>query len=119
MPNPILDSKQLSQANDLLADIRAKLEQLAQGSPHLLFAYRRKIAKMLIYDERSGPNERRKLKRLKALEQKGLCWQCCETLPPSYNVLDRIHAIEGYTPENTHLICEKCDRETQRARGYR
>lgn len=119
MPNPILSKAQLEQANELLTRVRAELTVLSDGDPALLFAYRRKVAKMLIYDERSGPNERRKLKKLKLLEQHGLCAFCAEPLPPTYNVLDRTHAVDGYTMENTRLICETCDRHIQQERGFR
>jgi hypothetical protein len=32
--------------------------------------------------------------------------------------LDRLVASEGYTPANTRLICERCDREVQAERRY-
>ena len=119
MPNPILTKDELIKANELLDRIRQELVLLSAGDPERLFAYRRKIAKMLVYDERSGPNERRKLKAAKVLEQRGLCATCAQALPASYNVLDRLAAIGGYTAENTRLICEACDRQTQVSRGYR
>jgi hypothetical protein len=118
MPNPVLDKEQLAKANDLLNHIREELRKLSGDDPQLLFAYRRKIAKMLVYDERSGPNERRKLKALKRIEQDGLCPECRDALPVSYAVLDRASAIDGYTPTNTRLICEKCDRAVQISRRY-
>ncbi len=119
MANPILTADQLIRANELLDEMRGKIRSLASDDPGLIFAYRRKIAKMLVYDERSGPNERRKLKASKHLEQNGLCDVCKQTLPASYNVLDRIAAIDGYTPENTRLICQPCDRRIQTERHYR
>ncbi|CAN5118111.1 hypothetical protein BH10PLA2_BH10PLA2_00130 [soil metagenome] len=119
MPNPILTAEQLEKANELLTSIRADLAALAGGDPDLLFAYRRKVAKMLTYDERSGPNERRKLKRVKTKEQNGLCPVCEKPLPPTYNVLDRFNAPDGYTVANTRLICEPCDRAIQQERGFR
>lgn len=119
MPNPILDKNQLAKANELLERVRQELQTLAEGDPNLMFAYRRKVAKMLVYDERSGPTERRKLKAAKRLEQSGRCAACTKPLPPSYNVLDRLTAVAGYTPENTRLICESCDRATQVERGYK
>jgi hypothetical protein len=119
LPNPTLNKDQLAKANDLLERLRTDLLGLAESDPNLLFAYRRKVAKMLVYDERSGPNERRKLKSLKRIEQDGLCAECKQALPPSYNVLDRKAAIDGYTPDNTRLICEPCDRAIQVRRGYK
>ena len=87
MPNPILTKDEQVKANELLTRIRQELAELADGDAERLFAYRRKIAKMLVYDERSGPNERRKLKALKRIEQDGFCAACSRPLPPSYNVL--------------------------------
>jgi UTP:GlnB (protein PII) uridylyltransferase len=56
MPNRNLTSDELKRANALLADIRERLDSLAAGDPLLLFAYRRKVAKELGYDER-GRNQ--------------------------------------------------------------
>lgn len=119
MANPILTSEQLGTANKLLDEIRGEISKLAGGDPALLFVFRRKIAKELVYDERSGPNERRKLKMIKRTEQQGLCAHCHNELPKSYNVLDRLVAFDGYTEANTRLICEACDRNIQAERGYR
>ena len=91
---------------------------LSNGDLELLFALRRKIAKELTYDERSKPMERRKLKIAKRLEQGGLCAVCKRDLPPTYNVLDRFRAVDGYIAANTRLICETCDRSVQASRGY-
>lgn len=118
MPNRKLELDELELARALLKDIRERLAALAAGDAELLFAYRRKIAKELGYDERSGPMARRKLKTQKRKEQGGLCARCREELPEKYVVLDRIAASKGYTPENTRLICEKCDREVQAERRY-
>ena len=62
-----------------------------------------KIAKELVYLERSKPADRKKLKIQKFKEQNGLCTICGEALPTSGAELDRKEAIKGYTPENTHL----------------
>jgi hypothetical protein len=62
MPNSILTSDELEQARVVLQEIRERIDAFANGDTELRFAFRRKIAKELIYDERSGPNERRKLK---------------------------------------------------------
>ncbi|EQD27589.1 integron gene cassette protein [mine drainage metagenome] len=47
----------------LLERVRAELMDLSGEEPQLLFARRRKIAKELVYDERSGPTKRKSLKR--------------------------------------------------------
>jgi UTP:GlnB (protein PII) uridylyltransferase len=65
MPNRNLTSDELKRANELLADIRERLTGLAAGDPLLLFAYRRKVAKELQYDERGKPGHRGKLKAMK------------------------------------------------------
>ena len=62
MPNRILTTDELQKANTLLKRIRTKLLSLAGDDAGLLFAYRRKIAKQLVYDERNNPMVRRKLK---------------------------------------------------------
>lgn len=118
MPNPRLTKDQLATANELLADVRQKLQALAGDDPELLFAYRRKVAKELVYDERGKPMHRGKIKKAKLIQQEGLCAECRKTLPESDNVLDRAAAIGGYTMENTRLICRACDTAVQRARGF-
>ena len=109
MANRQLSFEELTRANSLLSEIRAKLEALSQGDAELLFAYRRKVFKELTYDERSKPMVRRKLKDQKWKEQRGLCAICGEELPERYTVLDRLNAVNGYTKENTQLIHSKCD----------
>jgi len=118
MPNRQLTATELETANVLLAEIRDKLDALSHGDSELLFAYRRKIAKQLVYDERSSPMARRALKRRMLVAQDGKCALCNETLPPTYNVLDRFDAIKGYVDENVRLICEGCDRKVQLGRRY-
>lgn len=118
MPNRRLSNEELRMANELLAEIRKRLDALAGGDANLLFAYRRKIWKELGYDERSKPMVRRNLKVQKRKEQKGICPICWKPLPEKYVVLDRINAAAGYTVENTRLIHEECDRVVQHERGY-
>lgn len=88
MPNPTLNAEQLVQANELLERIRSELAALAADDPDLLFAYRRKVAKMLVYDERSGPNERRRLKRHKATRprNKAVCAHLAKSRFPSLTI---------------------------------
>jgi len=118
MPNRTLTTDELEKASVLLRDIRARLHALAGDDPDLLLAYRRKIAKQLVYDERSTPMLRRKLKAQKMGEQKGPCAVCSKRLPKKYVVLDRLIAARGYTAKNTRLIHEKCDRLAQAKRRY-
>ena len=49
MPNRQLTAEELTLANALLADVRARLEALSGGDRELLFAYRRKVFKELTY----------------------------------------------------------------------
>lgn len=96
MPNRRLNDDELASANALLSKIRAELEALSTGDAELLFAFRRKIAKELVYDERKKPMARRALKvRMRKL-QNGLCPLCEQLLPDRYCVLDRFNAAEGY-----------------------
>lgn len=118
MPNPRLTPNQLELARTLLDEVRDQLRALSGGDPELLFAYRRKLAKELTYDERSKPIERRRLKLVKMKEQGGLCPLCNEALPERGAVLDRTRAIDGYTAANTRLVHAACDTAQQAAKGY-
>ena len=118
MANRQLTTAELEQANELLVEIRTKLEAMSRGDKDLLFAYRRKIFKELTYDERSKPMVRRKLKDQKWKEQRGLCAICGNDLPERYTVLDRLNAADGYTKKNTRLIHQECDVKHQEEKGY-
>jgi len=118
MPNRRLNESELEDANRLLDEIRARLEELSNGSPELLWALRRKVYKELTYDERGKPMQRRRLKEQKRREQDGNCAVCGKPLPDTYAVLDRLEAMEGYTVENTRLIHQDCDVKVQTSRGY-
>lgn len=118
MANRRLTADELVTANTLLEDIRRRIAAAAGDDAGLHFALRRKVAKELTYDERSKPMDRRRLKAQKRKEQNGFCAICSCPLPPSYCVLDRFEAALGYTPENTRLICESCDRAVQQQRRY-
>lgn len=118
MTNPRLTLEQLDLARELLQEVRLRLAALSGGDADLLFAYRRKIAKELSYDERSKPTIRRRLKQLKMTEQGGICVLCNEVLPARGAVLDRARAVDGYTVENTRLIHAECDVAYQASKGY-
>ncbi len=119
MPNPQLNKSQLKQAKELLDEIRGKIKALTKNDPKLIFAFRRKVRKELMYDERSTPVQRRKLKDLMWKKQKGICPVCGKELPPKYAILDRTEAIRGYVEENVRLICPDCDKKIQQERGYK
>jgi UTP:GlnB (protein PII) uridylyltransferase len=118
MPNRNLTKEELTIANALLAELRLKLIALSNGDLTLLFAYRRKLAKELGYDERGKPMQRKMLKARKMGEQAGLCSICSKPLPEKYAVLDRLDGMAGYTPENTRLIHADCDIRVQGERRY-
>ena len=118
MPNRNLNSDELKRTNELLTEIRERLKGLAAGDPLLLFAYRRKIAKELTYDERGKPGDRGKLKALKWGQQGGKCIHCGDELALRYSELDRKNAADGYTPKNTDLAHAKCHQERQATKGY-
>jgi len=118
MANPRLTPFQLELARALLNEVRARLVNLSGGDKELLFAYRRKLAKELSYDERSKPMERRRLKQFKMKEQGGICPLCKEALPERGAVLDRAQAIDGYTADNTRLIHADCDTAQQASKDY-
>jgi hypothetical protein len=99
-------------------DIRKRLTSLAAGDLHLLFAFRRKIAKELGYDERGKPGTRGKLKALKWGQQSGKCAHCGDQMPLKYSELDRKNAVDGYAIDNTELVRAKCHQERQAAKGY-
>jgi UTP:GlnB (protein PII) uridylyltransferase len=118
MPNRTLLTDELEQANALLRDIRARLHSLAGEDAALLFAYRRKIAKELGYDERGKPMMRRLLKLKKMIAQKGLCAECQKELPNRGAELDRINAMDGYTDANTRLVHHECHVKSQEEKGF-
>ena len=119
MPNRNLNPLELKKANTLLDKIRKSILDYSDGNLDLEFALRRKIYKELTYDERGKPSLRKKLKDKKRLSQNNLCTACKQILPLKYAVLDRLNAKDGYTEENTNLICPGCDTEIQKTRFYR
>jgi UTP:GlnB (protein PII) uridylyltransferase len=118
MPNRQLSSDELALANELLDSVRTELNRLAGGDKDLLFAFRRKVAKELVYDERKKPMVRRALKKRMRALQNNLCPLCRETLPERYCVLDRFNAVDEYVESNVRLICEPCNRRVQEERCF-
>ncbi len=118
MPNRTLTTDELEKANALLRDVRTRLHALAVEDASLLFAYRRKIAKELGYDERGKPMKRKVLKLKMMIAQKGLCAECQKELPKRGAELDRINAVDGYTEENTRLVQHECHVKSQEEKGF-
>ena len=119
-PTRKLSEPELEKARVLLDRMRISLKELSGDDPELLFAYRRKLAKELQYDERSKPTQRKSLKRRKLISQDGKCAICGNPLPPAAlgSVLDRLNAMDGYTDVNTRLLCRDCDLKTRRERAF-
>ena len=82
------------------------------------WALRRFVYTRLMHEERGKPMQRRVLKLNKMISQRGLCFDCGAELPKRGAELDRIQAMEGYTEENTHLVCHECHRKSQEERGF-
>ena len=119
MANPQLSKEQRETLfQPLLERVKAELERLSGGDERLLWALRRKLAKELVYLERSTPAARSKLKFEKRMEQKGLCPICNELLPEKNAELDRFEAFHGYTADNTRLVHHECHISEQVKKRY-
>lgn len=114
---PTLSEADRVKAIAILEQLRARVAEVAGEDRELLFQLRRYIVKRLEFDERGTPTQRRKLKDQKRKSQRGLCALCHETLPERGAELDRLRAIEGYTAENTQLLCHRCHQKTAEERG--
>jgi hypothetical protein len=102
----------------ILESIRGQIKEAACDDQAIAWALRRFIFTRLIYDERGTPMQRKILKLKKMISQKGLCFDCGGELPTTGAELDRISAMDGYTAENTHLVCHNCHRKSQEERGF-
>lgn len=118
MANRRLTIEELAHARKVLESIRKRLEKLSGGHADLLFAYRRKVSKELIYDERKKPNDRRKLKKSMWDAQGGKCAHCGKDMPLKRSELDRREAAKGYVAANVELVHAHCHHERQEAKGY-
>ncbi len=113
---PKLPDEDRAKAILILDKLRLDLQEASAGNEELLFSMKRYISKRLEFDERGTPTQRRKLKEQKTKSQQGLCAACNTKLPERGAELDRFRAIEGYTAENTQLLCPTCHRLVQEAR---
>jgi Zn finger protein HypA/HybF involved in hydrogenase expression len=105
---PELFEPDRAKARALLDELRAKINEASAGDEALRFQMKRYIAKRLEFDERGTPTHRRRLKAQKRESQRGLCASCEDPLPEHGAELHRARAIEGYTVENTSLLCPRC-----------
>jgi hypothetical protein len=115
---PELSEENRAKTLPILERVRAEILVVAGDDKALIFQMKRYIAKRLEFDERGTPTQRRKLKDQMWKKQRGLCALCNEELPMRGAELDRFKAIDGYTEENTQLVCHTCHRSTQEARGF-
>lgn len=119
MDNPRLTEEQRQKLfAPLFKRVKADLEQVSGGDPHLYWALRRKLAKELVYLERSTPAARKKLKAQKWAAQKGLCALCNKEMPQKNSELDRYDAYLGYVESNVRLVHHECHINDQREKGY-
>ena len=114
---PELSEENRAKAIGLLERLRADILTAAAGDRDLIFQMKRYISKRLEFDERGTPTHRKKLKELMSKKQGGLCALCKQKLPERGAELDRFKAIEGYTVENTQLLCRTCHLAAQEQRG--
>jgi hypothetical protein len=112
-----LSDEDRAKAIALLAELRARIAELAGDDRERLFQVRRYILKRLEFDERGTPTQRRKLKDTKRKSQRGLCAVCGDKLPERGAELDRFKAIDGYTAANTQLLCHDCHQKAELERG--
>jgi hypothetical protein len=118
MANRRLTDEERAKLAPLLKYIRRALVVLADGDPALLFATRRYVYLRLMYDERGKPAERRQLKRAKFAAQGGKCALGGHPMSRVGAELHRLNALEGYTAENTQLVCHRCHRDQQAAASF-
>ena len=115
--NRTLNETELVAARSLLAEFRARIDDVAGEDEGLRFALNRKIYKELSYDERGKPNARQSLKARMVKAQGGTCARCAEALPETDTVLDRLVAEKGYVEGNVRVLCRPCDLALQRERA--
>ena len=119
MANPQLTKEQRTQLfAPLFERVKAELHSLSGGDARLMWALRRKLAKELVYIERSTPAARNKLKALMWAKQSGICALCSEAMPQKGSELDRTEAFLGYVESNVRLVHHECHIKDQAGKGY-
>jgi hypothetical protein len=115
---PELSAENRAKTLPILERLRNEILSVAGDDRELLFQMKRYIAKRLEFDERGTPTRRKKLKDQMWKKQRGLCAVCNDKLPERGAELDRFKAIDGYTMENTQLVCQTCHRKVQKERSF-
>ena len=116
--NRRLSESEQELGREVLQKTRDQLKETAKEDAGLLWALRRYLYVRLQHDERGKPMQRKILKLKKMASQKGLCAICKEELPERGSELDRFNAMDGYTIENTRLVCHDCHRKSQAEKGF-
>jgi hypothetical protein len=119
MANPRLTKEQRTELfAPLFERVKAELHALSDGDARLMWALRRKLAKELVYIERSTPAARNKLKALMWVKQSGNCALCSQPMPQKGSELDRTEAYLGYVESNVRLVPHECHINDQAGKGY-
>lgn len=119
MGNPQLSKEQRTQLfAPLFERVKAELYALSSGDARLMWALRRKLAKELVYIERSTPAARNKLKTLMWAKQGGICTLCSRPMSQKGSELDRSDAYLGYIESNVRLVHHECHINDQAGKGY-
>lgn len=119
MANPRLSNEQRTELfAPLLKSVNAQIFALSVGDSQLMWAIRRKLAKELIYIERSTPAARNKLKASMWTKQGGKCAICSQTMPQKGSELDRTEAYLGYVESNVRLVHHECHVNDQEGKRY-
>lgn len=105
-------------AKQILDQVRQLIQQTAKEDKALAWALKRYVYIRLQHDERGTPARRKMLKLKKMVAQNMRCAICKKKLPERGAELDRFNAMDGYTEENTQLICHACHRKIQEDRGF-
>ena len=105
-------------ARRIVDHVRNQIQETSKGDEGLKWAMRRYVYIRLQYDERGNPMQRKMLKLEKMVEQKGKCPLCKKELPKKGAELDRLETMNGYTRENTRLLCHGCHQAEQAKRRF-
>ncbi|HEY8085796.1 MAG TPA: hypothetical protein VIE69_09370 [Methylophilaceae bacterium] len=117
--NPQLTKEQREETfAPLFERVVSDLKNCSGNDARVMWALRRKLAKELVYLERSTPAARNKLKALMWAKQKGHCALCRKAMPQKGSELDRFEAYLGYVESNVRLVHHECHIKDQASKGY-